>query len=302
MVDGAWQYEAKLKQMVSAQLRAGLAGLQRTATTYWLLMAGGSDQPLPELAQQQLRLWLHQQIRLLRPDDLAPGLRSAMVEGLQIGAQDAGAPPDLRLRVSRELNEAAGRIDSTIRDALVAARHDARHAPLRTYGDFLTILGKIGVAANRAEATAVWAAHRALNDGVRAAAGDGIPNPLVWVPERDACLTCLAYAGRVILPGDMFPVGLTFGDSSSVRVPIPGPPAHPFCRCALELLPVGGGGADDSFVLSMVRAAQREVLLGQVLASEPAQLRAADRLLRAAVPLLVPKTVVQRARERVTRG
>ncbi|MFE4420434.1 hypothetical protein [Streptomyces sp. NPDC056817] len=80
------------------------------------------------------------------------------------------------------------------------------------------------VAIGSAAANAARLAARAIGPGVR----------LLWVTEPGACAACRAYAGRHIRPGGQFPGGLTLDPKRAVfPTPIPGPPRHFHCRCAL---------------------------------------------------------------------
>jgi hypothetical protein len=262
-----------------------------------LSAVGSLEEPLPPAWSEALRQHLIINIRGMRPEPVARAIRAAVPEGLRLGADDGGGAT--RLRPSSQLRQAVSGIDQGMQSRITQAIAYLRHARLQTYGDYLAVHAQLTKAANRADAAAAWIAHRSVNEGVSAAAVEGTPNPVVWLPERGACATCLAYAGDVVWPGEMFPPGKTFGDSSTVQVPIPGPPAHPFCRCELKALRPDD---DGSYSLSLKREAQRSVLQGNTLGSEPARIRATERLLARAGSLLVPKTVVKRARERVEAG
>lgn len=158
----------------------------------------------------------------------------------------------------------------------------------------------------RSEATTRWAANRAVARGVeRAAAEAGVR--LVWVPERNACLHCLAYAGLAIDPGGTWPAGLSMGDKPLKPNPDDAPgvfiPLHPNCRCRPQAYS-GPDRTEDMASLDVAsvlwREARRSVVRGLTeYASEPARLRAAERLLRRGANL--PKTVMARGRRDVKR-
>lgn len=119
--------------------------------------------------------------------------------------------------------------------------------------------------------------------------------PLVWVAERDACVDCLALAGKVVTPGDAFPQ-VTYG--AKIRYPATEqPPLHRYCRCYVELL------NDQSYADALQREAQRSILRGYALPSESnaVRIKAASMLLDN--PLLdAPKSVQTFARQAVKRG
>lgn len=128
---------------------------------------------------------------------------------------------------------------------------------------------------------------------------------VVWVAERDACLTCLKLSGTVIDPnmGDGFDEFATFGHPGSAPqvwppgMPLMGPPRHPNCRCRLRII-----AADNTVVPEALRReAERSVARGwSGHASRRSRLAAADRLVRHANRL--PRTVNERAAKDVARG
>ena len=140
-------------------------------------------------------------------------------------------------------------------------------------------------------------AHRSLIRKRLAAARQSKQN-VVWVAERNACPSCLAYQGHVVKPGQPFPAGLTYGDAPIKPYgKLIGPPLHPNCRCELELTDLKAGSID----LPLAREAARSVARGLTdYASEPAKIRATRRLLaRADKAGLLPKSVVERAKRNV---
>lgn len=128
---------------------------------------------------------------------------------------------------------------------------------------------------------------------------------VVWVAERNACLTCLRLSGTVIDPnsGMGFDEDATFGKPGSAPavwppgLPLMAPPRHPNCRCRLRII-----AADNALVpQALRREAQRSVLRGwSDHASRRSRLNAAERLLDRGTRL--PRTVQERARRDVTRG
>lgn len=151
----------------------------------------------------------------------------------------------------------------------------------------------------------IWSSH--AQGVIRTAKERGAR--VMWVAERDACLTCLALSGHVVNPGAGFNADATFG-----RRPLPvlgklfGPPRHPFCRCHLEIwegLMPRDPDAGLNISATMPEALQREARRSAVMmlsgyASKKEKVSAADRLLRAGAAL--PKSVVARAQRMVERG
>lgn len=163
---------------------------------------------------------------------------------------------------------------------------------------------------------AIHAAEQATTYTVNAASTAGIMSvaahlpdeevQLVWVSERNACVHCLAYAGEVIHMHDSFPVDLTFGKKPLTPWPEPlwlsGPPLHPNCRCRLSVwLGHADGAPGPTLPEVLKREAQRSILKGWRMDTEPESVRlaAADRLLARGVN--APKSVKAFARTAIER-
>jgi hypothetical protein len=137
--------------------------------------------------------------------------------------------------------------------------------------------------------------NHAGNKGT-AAVADAAGLATVWVAETNACVECLAYSGRISKPGKPFPGGLTYGAKSYHPDPVDVPPRHPRCRCTIEPL------VSREYADALRREADRSVLRGFSLESEPMRVRvaAAERLLARGVD--APKSVIAYARRAVKRG
>lgn len=233
-------------------------------------------------------------------------LELAVLDGIQLG-YDMSDGDGSGLEVDDpELDAAVESIDTDAQAVIDAAVElaDAWDAADEQAVNDLTIQAYRSV--TRAEAATRWSANRALARGVEQAAKEG-GDRVVWVPERNACLHCLAYAGLAVEPGELFPPGLTMGDTPLKVYPANAAgvvcPLHPNCRCRLQRYDGPDRTADISSldVASVLwREARRSVIRGLTdYASEPARLRAAERLIRAGASL--PKTVVERGRRDVKR-
>jgi len=161
--------------------------------------------------------------------------------------------------------------------------------------------------AGRAGAAVREAANATINAGAQDAARVA-DVPLVWVAERDACLTCLALSGQVAAPGGMF-ADLTFDDQPLRWSGWSGgpPPRHPRCRC--RAWPYDGGPpvlarsvSGAGYSTALAREARRSVARGwSGSAGLQRRLRAAERMIGQGTAAL-PRTVVDRARRDVARG
>lgn len=127
---------------------------------------------------------------------------------------------------------------------------------------------------------------------------------VIWIPERDACVRCLAYAGLHVKPGEEFPGGLTYGPpwpSVTEQEPFIGPGSrmHPRCRCELHVIRLTE--APDT-AAALQREARRSIAKGWSRESEGESVRsrAAKRLLADGAAL--PQSVVDEARRRLRSG
>lgn len=234
------------------------------------------NQALAEYAQQARLLGVARELR--RVPDLSRGITFPQAPAV-----------DLDARVRAGLAEAARIAD----------------AGIRTKADASSVAGKVKATRSAVQGTARWTAHEGLNAGV-AAVAKAAGMRLLWVPERNACLHCLAHAGWVVEPGSEFPAGLTFDPRGSHLPAVAYPPLHPSCRCEARAtrLPVGRPDPDRSKVDPAARLAaeaRRSVVYQWTdYASGPAMERAAEALLHAGAGL--PTTVIQRARRDLRRG
>lgn len=156
----------------------------------------------------------------------------------------------------------------------------------------LTGLGAARRAAGLVRQTVAWAVHRAVNDG-GAQTADHYGARLLWVAEADACVSCLAYAGRISDRDGRFPGGLSMDPNarSTTRAALDGPPAHPACRCrAVPWMPDWDTGPGS------LPALLRDQALISVAAGRgrPSESRAARR--RAAQALLAQRGLSARVR------
>lgn len=295
-------FEERAAEQVTADARRQLTAAMRRVTAEYVRRAGGVDQPLPPEQVGGFRSVLVAALAGLGVR-AANRLAQVVAAGLTLGLRHAAAvlgDTTVQPAPSRSLRVAAAAVQRQVAEELAGAVEAARTVELARYSDATAAVGRATAAVGRADAGTRWVANRAVNEGVTAVADDAGAQRL-WVAERNACLTCLAYAGLLADPGEPFPAGRTFGDKSTVVEALAGPPAHPNCRCRISpwLGVVASAGVD--LPEAMRREAQRTVLRGwSQHTSEPARLRAADRLLRA--HLLVPKSVADRARRAVAAG
>lgn len=169
----------------------------------------------------------------------------ARVLGVSQGLIEAGAPQrDLGTEVRDETRRHVDETTATARAKLAQAA-DLIVGLQR--GSFKTINRQLAVAdqaGNIVERTARTVTNSELNEGL-AAAAEHVGGRLVWIAERDACVTCLALSGHVVDAGDAFNWRLTFeakayppmgfdANGQLVQIELERPPRHPYCRCRVS--------------------------------------------------------------------
>lgn len=223
-------------------------------------------------------------------------LAAAVSAAWDLGILDAekivgeGNTPGLPSTPPKTLVTAARSTEKAIAEELKKARKLARAG-----ADPAAALSPVFNAANILERDVTTLVNHAGNAGTTAAA-DAAGVPTVWIAETNACVECLAYSGRIAKPGKAFPGGLTYGAKSYNTSPIDAPPRHPRCRCTVEPM------MSRDYAKALRREADRSVLRGFSLSSEPMRVRvdAAERLLAKGVD--APKSVIAYAQNAVKRG
>jgi hypothetical protein len=187
--------------------------------------------------------------------------------------------------------------DRALRQALREAETLARQG-IRTETDAAAVASKVKAGKARIEGHARSVANGGINAGTIGVART-MRLRVIWVAERNACLHCLAHAGYVVEPGNLFPP-VSFDPEAKGVLAVSSCPLHPNCRCQLRTtdLPAGAPPTDRSSVNPAARLAaeaRRSVVYQWTdYASSPATARAAEALLAAGAGL--PASVEQRAR------
>jgi hypothetical protein len=239
-------------------------------------------------------------------------------------------PPPLRVPASGHVIEAFRRdirwqqqVNSTSPPKFAAERALALQSKLHASSEFaLRHGGSEGVryAATRADLLSPneksdiargFDTHRAESERIVRDAKE-LSASVIWVSERDACLTCLALAGSVESAGNEFNTQATFDVGHPMSFPqgmlLLGPPRHPHCRCHLRIwfgtkpsLNPTAHNPEATLADALQREARRVVALQQSPhASNPARMRAATLLLAEGAAL--PKTVEARGRSMLRKG
>lgn len=301
----------ELEDRIAADHRRPMANaldkMLAKATALWVSTVGDLDTEADADQAQQVARQLSAMLAHLpkgpQPKKVLSDLGAARVEGVEQASREIGIKPakNPRRRLDpetvAEVKGIPGRVDKAYRKA----RKQLAATGTRSYRDVVDVVATARGALTTTDRTIRWAANRAIAEGAtQVAEEEGVRR--VWVPEREACLHCLAYAGKVARAGEPFPAGLSFADRPLHSGPVANPPLHPNCRCRVQLW-LGDDDNDSgaSFPDGLVREAHRVVLRGRTrYASDPAKVRAAERLLDAGVK--APKSVKKVAEDAIARG
>lgn len=206
-------------------------------------------------------------------------------------------------RPSRGLRATAAHIADTVNDRRDRALTLLQPRIATRWSRIVTGIGTARSALSAARAHITWSVNQAVNEGLLAGIR-AMGAQKLWVSERDACVSCTAYAGLVADVGDDFPGGLSWDPRQRGRTePLETPPLHPNCRCrvvawkdswAVEGVP--------SLPEALRREARRSIARGWSLPTESgaARIRAARELLRTGAGL--PKSVEEFAALAVRAG
>lgn len=298
--------EEETAQQADDGAGAGLAALLTAALAAWVaafgaLIAAGTGTKLVSLLAG-VRADIVQASRGLGPR-AQRALDEALEDATRLGARHAAEflrrasgrdhdAPDVD--VANDVRDAARGLSAAVAGQLrLAARLLSPRTVSRTGWRGVIV----GVAAARRAAalvrqTIAWTIHRAINDGAAQTAHHYGARGL-WVAEPDACVICLAYAGRLADHDGRFPGGLSMDPQSrsNRRPAFEGPPAHTNCRCRLVPWMPDWDTGPGTLPALLQEQAWRSVASGR---RRPSESRAARR--RAAQALLARRGLPARVR------
>jgi hypothetical protein len=293
-------------QLASAAYRQTVATMVNDLTRRWIMTVGATGETPTEAQALIIRLWLLDRIDAF--SGKAPDLTPLAFQAMAMGVRHAGGQLDVGDPASSNEPLTPDRLPADLRLALKGvadseARQLARaRAVLAQPMSYEVAQAATATAANTAnvvEGSARWIVNRGVSAGVQKAA-KAQQLQTVWRAERDGCVHCMAYSGRVDR-GNGWPTGLTYGDKPLAQPgdTLPAPPLHPRCRCQLSVWSDDWASGSLTLPVALEREARRSIVKGWALESEsdPARRRAAARLL-ARDPGL-PRTVEERARRAV---
>lgn len=296
--------EERVIELATAELQRALDDMMATITALYVRTFGDIEAETGD-NEDVISVFIGAYVALISglplppaPEQFVALLRRAYLLGDRTAAREMSVVPLSRepARLPEEVYESLEQMRLRVAEIKVDAR-TLLDTGVRSYADVTAVAAKAQQTTTPADRAASWATLTMHARG-RADVMDENLVARVWVPERDACLNCLAYAGQVAQPGQSFPAGLTYGDKPLSDEPVPDPPLHPHCHCEIQAHADG----NDDVPEALKREAERVVALGRTdYASEPAKLRAAERLLLEPTSRL-PKTVRKKSERAVQRG
>lgn len=273
-----------------------LDDLVRRSLAAWVRAFGGPDAaatPGADLARlvaavraaiRRLLASLGDQARTAVAAALMPAVRLGATQGAAFlraaGSRRAVAP---RVRANRALRREADRLPGLVTERRDRALVLLGRGQVTRWSHLLHAVGAARSAGAAVRAHTAWTIGQAVNAGLDAVA-EAARLARVWVSEANACVRCLAYTGRIALPGQTFPGGLSWDPRSrAIGAPrIDGPPLHPHCRCRSVPWDQRWQADEVPFPLALQREAHRSIAYGRGTGSESraSRVRAAGELLR----------------------
>lgn len=314
--DAVRALEDRIAARVLGRLDARFDVLTRRSITAWVAAFGSvqAEASSPGALRRILASIRAAIRRLLGP--VAPrteqALSDALLEAVRLGASQHAAFLDeatgrnrrpVSTRPSRGLRERVSAIADAVADRRNRALAMLRPNRVRRWSDAQTGIGvaRSATAAVRTHIAAV--VGEAVSEAAQAAINYTGARK-VWVAERDACVSCAAYAGLVVAADAKFPAGLSWDPNQRGRgEALAAPPLHPNCRCRVTAWDESWAQPGvASFPEALRREARRSIARGWSLPTESgaARIRAARELLRTGANL--PKSVEEFAALAVRAG
>mgnify|MGYP000493986238 CR=1 FL=1 len=281
-------YETQVRDAARAKFGTDLAQIQAQLRADVEHARANRDPRLLATARQRAATSL----KALRPA-MAPLLRSAIDDGVRLGAELAGGtvPKGVKPLSDPALKVTLQRMNTPIRrHARLSASHILR-ARLNTDAQLQAALDRIGAVLSEVDAAAGVITSRAVDIGTTAVTEtQGVAR--IWVVRSGCCPQCASYSGAIAAPGKGFKPRARYGDhdpqwqDDGATITMP---AHFHCRC--YAVPYATGLADR-----LARQTEADVAAGKLAASTPARIRAIERMLAEDARL------TQRTRERALKA
>lgn len=209
-----------------------------------------------------------------------------------------------------ELKDARAAVKAAVEDGIKESKALLKRPIIERLGlrGLLSGLSRARNAVARAQATITTTVNQHVTKTMQATSTANKAKYECWVAERDACVNCLAYAGKIVPAGGEWQKGLSWDPNQNDPQPISKgggvrPPLHPHCRCRpVPWDPAWAKPGEVSLPDAVSREAQRSIARGFSLPSESnaSRIRALKELLKGNPDL--PKTVLERARRDLNNG
>ena len=290
-----------------------------SATSSWVKAFGspgakGEGAPLTEILRSALSAsngalkGLEGSVISALSEAVGSAVTTAAEQGSEFVRAATGKPAAAKVAPSvSPLREERAAVRTAIKEGQAAFKKLLRRPVIERLG-LRGILGGLRQARNvlgRAKATITTSVNSHVEKTMHATSTANKAPFELWVAERDACVRCSAYAGKLVKTGEKFQGGLSWDPNQrDSKAPDVRPPLHPHCRCRLvPWNPAWAKEGEVSLPEAVKREAQRSVARGFSLPSESnaSRIRALKELLQNGNPSL-PKTVLERARRDLKRG
>jgi hypothetical protein len=317
-IDAIASIEDKAIKAATEKRYAEIDGAVRSATTDWVkefgsMSADGAGPALDKMIRDALGAsnkalsGLEASTVKALSEAVGDAVTTAQAQGAAFVEGASGKSAAAKVATPRvSLSEERAAVKAAVADGLKESKALLRKPVIERIG-LRGLLGGLRRARNalgRVKSTITSSVNQNVTKTMQATSTANKAKFEVWVSERDACVNCLAYAGRVTKVGEDFPGGLSW-DPKQKDSKAPGvrPPLHPHCRCRpVPWDPAWAREGEVSLPEAVSREAQRSIARGFSLPSESnaARIRALKELLSGNPKL--PKTVLERARRDLKNG
>jgi hypothetical protein len=240
------------------------------------LIAGVEGNDMSEIVPEVEKILNTLEVPEYMNEEALAGLIKAHIFGAELTDQ-ADDEPLPKVKLSKSSRKAVEKLREGAQEALDQSKENLSR-PLIGGGaqSITTAVAPVIQSPAKIKAATAWAVNAASNSAVAKIAKERGIN-YCWIPERDGCVHCTAYAGVFSDDKGVFPPNLTYGKKP--LEPYGGvlnhPPLHPHCRCHIEI------GISQDYADALKREAVRSILKGFAMDSESEAVRvdAAKRLL-----------------------
>lgn len=321
-IDAIASIEDKAIKAATESRFAAIDDALRSATTDWVkefgsMSADGAGPALDSMiknalgASNKALAGLEGSVVTALSEAVGDAVTTAQAQGAAFVEGASGKAAAKRVDVPGvDLKDARAAVKAAAADGLKESKALLRKPIIERLGlrGLLSGLRRARNAVSRAQSTITTTVNQHVTKTMQATSTANKAKFEVWVSERDACVNCLAYAGKIVPAGGEWQAGLSWDPKQNDPVPPKKgngvrPPLHPHCRCRpVPWDPAWARQGEVSLPEAVSREAQRSIARGFSLPSESnaSRIRALKELLSGSPTL--PKTVLERARRDLKNG